>query len=80
MHPHTADGFGHDTAGVFDSGVLGMLGGLFCFADIFAIGGIVGHPLTQSRNIQNGPRTSMYMQPQSVGILAKLSLRPNQPT
>jgi len=43
MHPHTAQGFGHDAPGVFDSGVFGMLGGLFEFADIFAVPGIVGH-------------------------------------
>lgn len=46
MDPHTAQGFGHDAAGVFDSGVFGMLGGLFEFADIFAIPGVVGHSTT----------------------------------
>jgi hypothetical protein len=43
MDPHTAQGFGHNAPGVFDSGVFGMLGGLFEFADIFAVSGIVGH-------------------------------------
>src|SRR6266404_1293156 len=44
MNPSTAQGFRHDAFGVFNSGVFGMLGGLFEFADIFAVPGIVGHP------------------------------------
>src|SRR5882724_290033 len=44
MDLSTTQGFGHDAFGVFDSGVFGMLGGLFEFADIFAVSGIVGHP------------------------------------
>src|SRR6266478_9874482 len=44
MHPYTTKGFGHDAFGVFDSGVFRMLGGLFCFADIFAVPSVIGHP------------------------------------
>ena len=46
VDPHTAQGFRHDVSGVFDSGMFGMFGGLFEFADIFAIGGVVGHSTT----------------------------------
>ncbi len=43
VHPGSTKGFGHDSSVVFDSGVFGMLGGLFEFADIFAVTSVVGH-------------------------------------
>src|SRR6266481_6170719 len=44
VDPDTTQDFGHDSLSVFDSGMFGMLSGLFCFADIFAVPSVVGHP------------------------------------
>lgn len=45
VHPLSAENFGHDTLGVVNAVALGLLSKLLSTSNVFAISGIIGHPL-----------------------------------